>query len=803
MQGQKRRRLNISSLPRSFWYSAAFVAVYLLVLGSWTLLNASPSPSFQAIQYGGITLAALLSFLLSWVGIRRDHWKYGSASSQQPPQHRLQVWVPLMFTMALFFQCAGSILYVYNYAHHLYAFPSWADALILGTYPCLMLGVLGLPARSLSGRVRLRLMLDSLLVIVALMTFSWYFLLGPTVLGGSGGSLLAIVTHLAYPGFDLLLIGCVVLFTVSTPAGPLRLTVSMLSVALAIFVITDSFEQYALLHHVFTLAWEGLGWPLGVFLIALAVQTMRWKPLQASVSTRQASSPGTVPMWRTLLPYALVPPVFGLAFSVWGTDKSSALAVGTYVCSLLLLVLIFLKQILSIREIHWLNRGLQQARHILHEKNEALEQANARLEGLATTDPLTELPNHRALLTCLESEVARAQRYGHPLSVLFFDGDHSKRVNDTYGHSVGDAVLQELASLVRSQLRGGDTVGRYGGEEFLVLLPQTDLAQASQLAERVRKAIAARPLVASVVKEGVPTTISLGVASFPADGTTAGEVVEQADQAMYWAKRLGRNQVRTARDAQRLSRDQALAATISNLERGNSPTDDGLSLEQVMRANQLNTIQSLLWLLALRDQDISTHSKEVSELATAMVRELGATQEEVFAVSTVGLVHDLGKIALPDGLLYKAGPLSPAERTLIQQHPALGAQILEVSPFLHHLMPAVRHHHENWDGTGYPDGLCGEAIPRAARIIRVAEAYQAMTSERPYQRRRTETWACDELVRCAGTHFDPVMVQAALQVLIHKAEEIGAGEHLPSANVRAHSIEPMDPATSEERTVHP
>ncbi len=431
-------------------------------------------------------------------------------------------------------------------------------------------------------------------------------------------------------------------------------------------------------------------------------------------------------------------------------------------------------------------RSIKRLYQQIAQKNAELTAINTRLQALATTDPLTELPNHRALLSSLENEAARARRYGHPLSILFFDGDHFKKVNDTYGHAVGDAVLRELGNRVRNQLRAGDLLGRYGGEEFVVLLPETDLAQACQMAERVRKAVAEHPLAAALVKEGVPMTVSLGVASFPAESTTASEVVEKADQAMYWAKRLGRNQVRTARDAERLSRDEALAATISHLERSHDPRTDGMSLEQVTRANQLNTIQSLLWLLDLRDQDTSTHSHEVSDLAAAIARELGASQEEVFATTTAALLHDLGKIALPDGLLSKAGPLTHAERALIEQHPALGAQILEVSPFLHHLMPAVRHHHEHWDGTGYPDGLCAEAIPQAARIIAVAEAYQAMTSERPYQRRRSTTKACEELLRCAGTHFDPLVVQATLQVLSRQAQEVEEGNPFPSPKSLAH-----------------
>ncbi len=474
----------------------------------------------------------------------------------------------------------------------------------------------------------------------------------------------------------------------------------------------------------------------------------------------------------------------------------AALKPGVYLGGAILIALVLGRQLLAIRETNHMRQEVQR-------KNQALGTANARLEQLSTTDPLTELPNHRALSERLEQEVARARRYGHPLSLLFFDGDHFKRVNDTYGHSVGDVVLQELGRRVQRVLRAGDTLGRYGGEEFLVLLPETAPEEAGEIAERVRKAIAEHPLATSVLKEGIPTTISLGMASFPADGMSESSLVEQADRAMYWAKRLGRNQVRTAAEAERFIRDEALAATIFELSRNAEPSADGVSLEQVVRAKQLTTIQSLMWLLDLRDRSIFTHSYEVSDLAGAMARDLGESEGEIFAVTTAALLHDLGKIALPDGLLYKAGSLTPTERALMQQHPALGAQILEVSPFLHYLMPAVRHHHENWDGTGYPDGVRGETIPLAARIIRVAEAYQAMTTDRPYQRHRSEEEARDELERCAGTHFDPVVVQAVLRVLSREVM-VSRDERplLPAGESAATDHHPRL-ASEEESAAHP
>ena len=386
----------------------------------------------------------------------------------------------------------------------------------------------------------------------------------------------------------------------------------------------------------------------------------------------------------------------------------------------------------------------------LQDKNHALSEANVRLASLATTDPLTGLPNHRSLFQGLEKELDRACRHGRPLSLIFFDGDRFKRVNDTYGHAVGDTVLCELGERVKGVLRGGDTPGRYGGEEFLILLPETDTEEARQIAERIRAVVATHPLALSHVEDGINMTVSIGVATYPLDGNSSGELVQKADQAMYWAKRLGRNQVRTCAEALRASHDESLSATVHLLERHDSPLLDGMTGDQEQRAAQLAAVYSLMWLIELRDHGISTHSYNVSDLATAIAIEMGLEAQQIFDVSTSALLHDIGKIAIPDVLLQKTSRLTANEWKLIKQHAELGAQILEVSPALRHLMPAIRHHHERWDGTGYPDGLAGESIPLEARIIGVAEAYDTILTPRSSQPARSASAALAELQRCAG-----------------------------------------------------
>jgi len=400
-----------------------------------------------------------------------------------------------------------------------------------------------------------------------------------------------------------------------------------------------------------------------------------------------------------------------------------------------------------------------------------LAQAHATIQKQALTDALTGLPNHRAIIEQMEKEVARAQRFGRPLSLIFFDGDRFKRVNDTYGHRIGDAVLRELGERVGRVLRGGDTLGRFGGEEFVILLPEADLEQACLIAERIRATVAATPLATKHVEEGINTTISVGVATYPTNGETMNGLLEKADQAMYWAKRLGRNQVRTAVEAEQACQNATVATLLSVDERESEPTASHSDHEQTQRAYYLGSIFSLLRMIELRDPDIVKHSYAVSDLATALGLEMQVEHKQVVAIGTAALLHDIGKVGIPDAILQKRGSLSSNERAIVKHHPEVGAQLLETNPFLQELIPAIRHHHERWDGKGYPDGLAGQNIPLEARIIAVAEAYAAMVVERRYQASRTPSDALAELQRCAGTQFDPAVVRAASLVLNSQEEQ--------------------------------
>ncbi len=396
--------------------------------------------------------------------------------------------------------------------------------------------------------------------------------------------------------------------------------------------------------------------------------------------------------------------------------------------------------------------------------------AYATIQKQALTDGLTGLPNHRAVMEQLHKELERASRYHRSLSLLFFDADRFKRVNDTHGHATGDAVLRQIGERVGSVLRGEDTIGRFGGEEFVILLPEANVEEARNIAERIRAAVAAGPVATAEVEGGLAATISIGLSTYPIDGECEQTLLSQADEAMYLAKRLGRNQVRTAEEARRMGEDVSLMALLHEEEQHEAAQREGVTPERLRETYTERMINSLLSLLERRDAGLSAHAHAVSDLATAIAQRRGQDPKEVSRIGIAALLHDIGKVAIPDALLQKVDQLSTQEYALLQEHAELGAQILQGSPFLEDIIPAVRHHLEQWDGSGTPDQLTQEDIPLAARIIAVAETYCFMQRTFPYHYSYSAEEALTEVKRGAGTQFDPEIVQILAEVLSSQQE---------------------------------
>ena len=480
----------------------------------------------------------------------------------------------------------------------------------------------------------------------------------------------------------------------------------------------------------------------------------------------------------------------------------------------------------------------------------------ARLREQAHVDPKTGLFNARHIEFALEEELARGRRFGRPASVIMADLDLLREVNNTYGHLAGDAVLQGVADVFRSEIRPYDSAGRFGGEEFAVLLPEADSAAALEIAERIRRGVAARRYAVGG-DDSVRVTISLGVASFPADATTADELLHRADLAVYRAKLQGRNRVHAASDdpattppplrlavvrdpapmdlperADRRSlrefrssfpgRHEAaewlmprvvalgLAALLLGaiagmprralafatatllpalLVRRSRSTQAEHQVERaeklwraaetlhaqtrtierdnrLLRESSTAAMETLSAVIDARDSHTAGHSRRVQRISLAIGRELRMSDQELDVLSKAALFHDIGKLAVPEAILLKPAHLDSQEWRIVRRHPGEGARLLGRLSFLADALPAIRHHHERYDGSGYPEGLAGEEIPLGARIVNVSDALDAMLTPRVYRPARTPLEALEELRTGAGTQFCPRCVDAIDRIVL-------------------------------------
>src|SRR6478609_3315149 len=365
----------------------------------------------------------------------------------------------------------------------------------------------------------------------------------------------------------------------------------------------------------------------------------------------------------------------------------------------------------------------------------------------ATIDKLTGVANRQALLADLFAEVERASRYERPLCVAFLDIDHFKAVNDSYGHAAGDMVLRGVAQTVADNLRTSDVIGRYGGEEFMLILTETTVEEGATLSEKLRKLV--ERLRFSV--EGNPAlsvTISIGIVGGSGQQLRMENLVRDADAAMYSAKSLGRNQTYIFEEPDEDAR--VPRAPISDAGRIRA-------MEIGLRARQAATDMLTSYIAPLphyRGQP----SALIAGIVVEMARQLQLPEVEVDRIRIAALLHDVGKVAVPQEILDKPAPLSSAEWRSVVQHPRIGQVILEHAAALRDAVPIILHHHERFGGHGYPYGLRANEIPLGARIVAIADAYDAMTHDRPYKRAMSHDAAIIELKQHAGTQFDPELV---------------------------------------------
>jgi two-component system cell cycle response regulator len=628
---------------------------------------------------GLLLLAAVLAGVPGTAWAAHGDWLYNGLEFAAPvlcvvrairkPRERA-VWI--LFALGTTSYAMGNLYWALVLADDADApFPSPADGLWLGLYPCLF-AALWLLARARLRGINHRVWLDGLIVGLGLAALSASVVFRQ-VAATTEGDAWTIVTNLAYPAADLLaLILIAVLFSATRTL--VDRTCQTLAAGIGVFLVTDSIYLVQIADGTYALnTMLDLGWPLGVVLIGIAA----WQP--GSRGRVRAESSITLP---TVLA--------GLCVALMVYDHFSRVETLGVVLAAATLAAAVCRLVLTYRASAQLMRTTQRA---------------------ATTDELTQLGNRAKLLSDL-GDVLDGERN---TLLAFFDLDGFKNYNDSYGHPAGDALLHRLATRLARAMPAGGEAYRLGGDEFCALIPWHDTAEVTDVLA---------PACAALFEqgEGFSVTTSWGHVIVPAEASTTSQALSIADHRLYEDKSDGRISAR--RESQ----------------------------------------QVLKRVLEQRDHALGIHIDEVATLAERTAVELGLEEAAVEQVVLAAELHDIGKSAIPDAILFKAGPLNADEWAFMRRHTVIGERIIAGAPSLTSIARIVRSSHERFDGTGYPDGLAGDAIPLAARIVFVCDAFDAMTSNRSYRAPMAAEPALAELRACAGSQFDPVVVDAFARV---------------------------------------
>jgi diguanylate cyclase (GGDEF)-like protein len=371
-----------------------------------------------------------------------------------------------------------------------------------------------------------------------------------------------------------------------------------------------------------------------------------------------------------------------------------------------------------------------------------LTRQTAALLESTRRDPLTETLNHGALVGLLAEEIERGRDDVRPIGIALIDIDNFRLLNDNHGHQAGDEALLAVADTLAAQLVDGMEMGRYGPDEFLLIASRSAVAQLEPVVDRLRNGLVDQSLRFAET-ERLPITVSAGLASFPDHANSVTALLAVAARVLEEAKASGGDTVRNASEA---------------------ATGDTQS------STSFDILQGLVIAVDTKDRYTKRHSEDVARYATFLARRLGLPADEIATLNVAGLLHDIGKIGIPDHILRKPGRLSESELAAVQQHVALGDMIVRDLPDITAVRAGIRYHHERWDGQGYLDHLAGEDIPAIARILAVADAFSAMTTTRPYRKALDIREALVRLGDAAGTQLDERLAIAFIEGIEHDAD---------------------------------
>lgn len=366
------------------------------------------------------------------------------------------------------------------------------------------------------------------------------------------------------------------------------------------------------------------------------------------------------------------------------------------------------------------------------------------LERLVNEDGLTGVYNHRFFHDVLREKVMSYEKENKPISMIFIDIDYFKHYNDLYGHQKGDAVLRSIGSILKNSVRKDDIVARYGGEEFSIILPNTLEKDAISIAESIRCRIEKAYFEGEENQPNGKITVSMGVSVYPDKAKSDVELIKSADDALYRAKFFNKNRV------------ECYTSILDELK--NDIEERHIDL--------VTSIKTLISVINAKDRYTYGHVERVVIYSKMLANKLGLDEEDKKKLIYGAYMHDIGKINIPKEVLNKRMSLTDEEWEMLKGHPLNGVEIIKPVESLRDISPLILHHHERFDGNGYPSNLKGEQIPFLARILTVIDSFDAMTSNRPYNKRKTYDEAIDELKRCSGTQFDPVITRAFIDVIL-------------------------------------